>query len=99
MAHETVSQPSQRDRDFRESALDKTAWQNILNPTITTVHATPNTQPGGVHGALGRAAYQSDWTPGPVNHPPIASPPKLISKMQANSGMFFKFMDSIKFKG
>ena len=44
------------------------------------VHAKPNTQPGGVHGALFNSAYQVDVTPLPVNSPPRAKAPKFIKR-------------------
>lgn len=43
---------------------------------MIVVHANPKTQPGGVHGALSRASYQSETAPCPANIPPRASAPK-----------------------
>jgi len=42
-----------------------------------SVHAKPNTQPGGVQGALFKLEYQSPVTASPMNKFPRASPPKL----------------------
>ena len=44
---------------------------------MIVVHANPKTQPGGVHGALFRASYQSETAPCPANIPPRARAPKL----------------------
>ncbi len=52
---------------------------------IMVVHAAPNTQPGGVHGALFNEAYQSEPTPSPVKDAPIASPPKFNTRNKTNS--------------
>jgi hypothetical protein len=42
--------------------------------------ATPNTHPGGVHGALFKPKYQSDVGPLFISQLPKAKPPKLITK-------------------
>tara|TARA_B110000037_G_scaffold145353_1_gene164318 strand:+ start:331 stop:528 length:198 start_codon:yes stop_codon:yes gene_type:complete len=55
------------------------------------VHANPNTQPGGVQGALINSVYQSDETPFPVNRPPKAKAPKLRMKKIAD---LMRFMNS-----
>ncbi len=47
---------------------------------IIVVHDAPNTQPGGVHGALCNSAYQVDVTPSFVKKPPKNKPKKLISR-------------------
>ena len=52
----------------------------MLKQIMMLVHAAPNTQPGGVHGALLKLAYQSEGTPLPVNIPPIARAAKLSAK-------------------
>ena len=49
-----------------------------VNPMV--VHANANTQPGGVQGAIFNVEYQSELVPGLVHNPPIAKPPKLMSK-------------------
>jgi len=51
---------------------------------MIVVHATPNTQPGGIQGACLRDMYHSELTPGPVKYDPIPSAakfkiPKIIS--------------------
>jgi hypothetical protein len=51
---------------------------------IINVHATPNTQPGGVHGALLSERYQSAFTALAVNNPPIANAAKLIIRNSIN---------------
>jgi hypothetical protein len=38
---------------------------------MMVVHAAPNTQPGGVHGALFNSAYQVPVTSPPIRNPPI----------------------------
>lgn len=52
----------------------------MLKQIIIVVHANPNTQPGGVHGAFDMFTYQSEATPLFVNIPPIASAAKLSSR-------------------
>ena len=47
---------------------------------MMVVQANPNTQPGGVQGALFRFWYHSEGTPSPVNNPPKNKPAKLSNK-------------------
>lgn len=47
---------------------------------MMNVQAAPNTQPGGVQGALFRFTYHSDTTPFLVAKPPMAKAAKLINK-------------------
>jgi hypothetical protein len=47
---------------------------------MIVVQAAPNTQPGGVHGALFNERYHSETTPFSVKNPPITNAPKLIAK-------------------
>ena len=48
--------------------------------TIIVVQATPNTQPGGVQGALFKLIYQSVCGPFAINQLPTANAPKFIIK-------------------
>ncbi len=47
---------------------------------MMVVHAKPNTQPGGVQGALLSERYHSACTALPVKNPPMASAPKFNNK-------------------
>ena len=55
------------------------------------VQAAPKTQPGGVHGALLRLAYQSDETPGPVAKPPMANATKFRKRKIAKTDNFMLY--------
>ena len=44
------------------------------------VQAKPNTQPGGVQGALFNVLYQSEVTPSPVKYTPRYNPKKFKNK-------------------
>lgn len=44
---------------------------------MIVVQATPNAQPGGVHGALFKLLYHSDVAPEPINLEPIPKAMKL----------------------
>lgn len=48
--------------------------------SIMLVHATPNTQPGGVHGARFSERYQGDCGPSAINQLPSASAPKFRTR-------------------
>jgi len=52
------------------------------------VHAAPNTQPGGVHGAFERPKYHSDFTSLLVKNPPMASAAKLMSRNNMKGRMY-----------
>jgi len=54
----------------------------IEKQSIIVIHAEPNTQPGGVHGALFNSAYQSELAPLPAKIPPSANAPKFRIKNQ-----------------
>lgn len=53
------------------------------------LQAKPNIQPGGVQGALGSPAYQSEATPGPVKYPPIARARKLARRKKTRRNIIF----------
>ena len=75
----THARPNHKDWCFLSAADSVHAHAEVMNhvkPNITVVQAAPNTQPGGVHGALASPAYQSEDTPGPVAMLPMARPPK-----------------------
>tara|TARA_B110000046_G_scaffold149692_1_gene157904 strand:- start:4943 stop:5149 length:207 start_codon:yes stop_codon:yes gene_type:complete len=63
----------------------------MVKQIIIIVHTNPNTQPGGVQGALFNKTYQLDETPLPVNSPPKAKAPKFRMK---NRTHLMKFMKS-----
>lgn len=74
---------------------------------MMNVQAAPNTQPGGVQGALLRFTYHSDTTPFLVANPPMANAAKLINKKRKNlpimvwcliaKGSFYYLINSILF--
>lgn len=59
------------------------------------VQANPNTQPGGVQGALAKLEYHSDDTPGSVYKLPRASPKKFSSKNPKKGLMYFFILFSV----
>ena len=61
------------------TGLDHKSARKMLKHTIIVVQATPNTQPGGVQGALFNFRYHSEDGPSPISQLPNARPPKLIS--------------------
>ena len=53
---------------------------NSEKQIIIVDQAAPNTQPGGVQGALFNLIYQSEGTPFAVKSPPTANAPKFNTK-------------------
>jgi|TARA_Y100000385_G_C13107646_1_gene649350 hypothetical protein len=53
---------------------------NKLKQSIINVHDAPNTQPGGVHGALFKLEYHALLGPSPIRKPPKARAPKFSSR-------------------
>ena len=52
----------------------------MAKQTMMVAQAAPKTQPGGVHGALFKSAYQSEFTPFDVNKTPQAERRKINDK-------------------
>lgn len=79
------------------NCLLTTLGQSIARYTekhiIIVVHAAPNTQPGGVHGALISSEYQVDLTPLPVKNPPNPKAEKLINKKITDRSSILKCMN------